>query len=148
MCGRISCARFCHQIGPIDAIPDGAWRDAEFAVIEYILKSSFPRDSTPHSPVNTIGTDRTFLAACRVSTITRTIAMWMSRRSRSRDAGSRVYFNAPAKNGGHRGTDILESIRELDYYRKAVFVSDPGPTTDDVQAISHPSSGEVPAAPF
>ena len=49
----------------------------------------------------------------------------------------RVYFNAPAKNGGHRAlADILESIRELDYYRKAVFVAEPGPTTEDVQAIS------------
>jgi oligoribonuclease len=49
----------------------------------------------------------------------------------------RIYFNAPAKNGGHRAlADILESIRELDYYRKAVFVSDPGPTSEDAQAIS------------
>jgi oligoribonuclease len=49
----------------------------------------------------------------------------------------RVYFNAPAKSGGHRALpDILESIRELDYYRRAAFVSDPGPTTDEVQTIS------------
>jgi oligoribonuclease len=49
----------------------------------------------------------------------------------------RIYFNAPEKNGGHRAlADILESIRELDYYRSAVFVPAPGPTTEDVQAIS------------
>ena len=35
----------------------------------------------------------------------------------------RVYFQAPAKNGGHRAlADILESIRELEYYRRVVFV--------------------------
>jgi oligoribonuclease len=49
----------------------------------------------------------------------------------------RIYFNAPAKGGGHRALpDILESIRELDYYRKAAFVADPGPTTEEVQIIS------------
>ena len=49
----------------------------------------------------------------------------------------RAYFNAPTKGGGHRAlADILESIRELEYYRKAVFVADPGPTSDEVQAIS------------
>ena len=48
-----------------------------------------------------------------------------------------MYFHAPAKHGGHRAlADILESIRELDYYRRAVFVADPGPTTEQVQAIS------------
>jgi hypothetical protein len=53
---------------------------------------------TPSAP-----TAPSWPSTCRVSTITCTIAMWMSRRSRSsRDAGSRVYFNAPAKNGGHR----------------------------------------------
>ena len=40
----------------------------------------------------------------------------------------RIYFNAPEKNGGHRAlADILESIRELDYYRAAAFVAPPGP---------------------
>ena len=49
----------------------------------------------------------------------------------------RVYFNAPTKDGGHRAlADILESIRELQYYRQAVFVSEPGPTTEQVQAIA------------
>ena len=40
----------------------------------------------------------------------------------------RVYFNAPAKSGGHRAlADIRESISELRYYREAVFVPSPGP---------------------
>src|SRR3712207_6655415 len=49
----------------------------------------------------------------------------------------RIYFNSPPKNGGHRAlADILESIRELDFYRKAAFVPDPGPTSEDVQAVA------------
>ena len=49
----------------------------------------------------------------------------------------RIYFNAPPKNGGHRAlADILESIRELDFYRKAAFVPDPGPTSEDVQSVA------------
>jgi oligoribonuclease len=89
---------------------------------------------------NTIGTDRAFLAkymprvdghlhyrSIDVSSIKELARHWFPR----------VYFNAPAKNGGHRAlADILESIRELDYYRKAVFTAEPGPTTDQVQAIS------------
>lgn len=49
----------------------------------------------------------------------------------------RVYFNAPEKAGGHRAlADILESIRELEYYRKAVFISEPGPTSTELKSIS------------
>jgi oligoribonuclease len=49
----------------------------------------------------------------------------------------RAFFQSPAKNGGHRAlADILESIRELDYYRSAVFVAPPGPTSDQAQAAA------------
>jgi oligoribonuclease len=89
---------------------------------------------------NSIGTDRVFLAkymprinnhlhyrSVDVSSIKELSRRWFPR----------VYFNAPVKSGGHRAlADILESIRELEYYRRAVFVADPGPTTDEVQTIS------------
>jgi oligoribonuclease len=40
------------------------------------------------------------------------------------------YFHSPDKNGGHRAlADIVESIRELAYYRQAVFVGQSGPDT-------------------
>lgn len=126
--------------GLIEEIPDGvSLADAEYAVVEYILKFV---PSEQHAPLagNTIGTDRTFLAKYMprvdqhlhyrnvdVSSIKELSRRWFPR----------VYFNAPAKDGGHRAlADILESIRELEYYRKAVFVSEPGPTTEEVQAIS------------
>ena len=128
------------ESGLIDEIPDGvSLADAEYAVLEYILKYVPGVQTTPLAG-NTIGTDRAFLAkymprvdghlhyrSVDVSSIKELARHWFPR----------VYFNAPAKNGGHRAlADILESIRELDYYRKAVFTAEPGPTTEQVQTIS------------
>ena len=128
------------ESGLINEIPNGvSLADAEFAVLEYILKFVPAGQSAPLAG-NTIGTDRAFInkfmprvdahlhyRSVDVSSIKELSRRWFPR----------VYFNAPAKNGGHRAlADILESIRELDYYRKAVFVAEPGPTTDKVQSIS------------
>lgn len=128
------------QSGLLDDIPNGvSLADAEFAVNEYILKY-VPTAQTAPLAGNTIGTDRTFLArymprvdahlhyrSIDVSSIKELARRWFPR----------VYFNAPAKEGGHRAlADIRESIRELAYYRQAVFVAEPGPSTEQVQAIS------------
>jgi oligoribonuclease len=49
----------------------------------------------------------------------------------------RVYFNSPAKHGGHRAlADIRESIEELKFYREVVFVAQPGPDSDAVKALA------------
>ena len=126
--------------GLIDEIPNGVTlADAEYAVLEYILRF-VPAGQTAPLAGNTIGTDRAFInkfmprvdahlhyRSVDVSSIKELSKRWFPR----------AYFNAPSKDGGHRAlADILESIRELDYYRKAVFVADPGPTTDEVQSIS------------
>jgi oligoribonuclease len=128
------------ESGLLEEIPLGvSLADAEYAVHEYILRF-VPTPGTAPLAGNTIGTDRMFLAkymprvdkhlhyrSIDVSSIKELSRRWFPR----------VYFNAPAKDGGHRAlADIRESIRELDYYRKAAFVSEPGPTTDEVQAIS------------
>lgn len=128
------------ESGLLEEIPNGvSLADAEFAVNEYILKF-VPTPKAAPLAGNTIGTDRTFLAkymprvdahlhyrSIDVSSIKELSRRWFPR----------VYFNAPTKDGGHRAlADILESIRELEYYRKAVFVGEPGPTTEQVQAIS------------
>ena len=128
------------ESGLITEIPHGvSLADAEYAVLEYILKYVPAEQSAPLAG-NTIGTDRAFLSkymprvdahlhyrSIDVSSIKELSRRWFPR----------VYFNAPTKNGGHRAlADILESIRELQYYRLAAFVADPGPTSDEVQAIS------------
>jgi oligoribonuclease len=47
------------------------------------------------------------------------------------------YYQSPEKNGGHRAlADILESIRELAYYRRAVFLEAPGLETKQLKAVS------------
>ncbi|MDJ0335572.1 oligoribonuclease [Salinibacterium sp. G-O1] len=128
------------ESGLINEIGQGvSLADAEYAVNEYILKF-VPLPSSAPLAGNTIGTDRAFLAKYmpRVDSHLHYRSVDVSSiKELSRRWFPRVYFNAPSKDGGHRAlADIRESIRELDYYRKAVFVQEPGPTTDQVQAIS------------
>ncbi|GAA2232481.1 oligoribonuclease [Herbiconiux moechotypicola] len=121
-------------------IPNGvSLADAEYQVLEYILKFVPGVQQAPLAG-NTIGTDRMFLAkfmprvdghlhyrSVDVSSIKELARRWFPR----------VYFNAPEKAGGHRAlADILESIRELEYYRKAVFVGEPGPSSAELKIIS------------
>ncbi|MFE4469573.1 oligoribonuclease [Leifsonia sp. NPDC056824] len=123
--------------GLIEEIPEGkSLAEAEYEVLEYVLKYA-PTARTAPLAGNTIGTDRMFLAKYMprldthlhyrnvdVSSIKELARRWYPR----------IYFNAPEKNGGHRAlADILESIRELDYYRAAAFVGEPGPTTEQTQ---------------
>jgi len=128
------------ESGLLEEIPNGvALADAEYAVNEYILRF-VPTAGTAPLAGNTIGTDRTFLAKYmpRVDSHLHYRSIDVSSiKELSRRWFPRVYFNAPAKGGGHRAlADIRESIRELDYYRSAVFVAEPGPTTEAVQAVS------------
>jgi oligoribonuclease len=49
----------------------------------------------------------------------------------------RVYFAQPAKGLAHRAlADIIESIRELAYYRRTLFVPAPGPSSDEAQGAA------------
>ena len=113
--------------------------EAEYEVLEYVLKH-VPEEQKAPLAGNSIGTDRAFLAKYMprldahlhyrnvdVSSIKELAKRWYPR----------AYFNAPAKNGGHRAlADILESIRELHYYRRAIFVADPGPSSQELQTLA------------
>lgn len=113
--------------------------DAEQQVLAYIAEHVPTAGQSPLAG-NTIGTDRAFITkympsvdahlhyrSVDVSSIKELVRRWFPR----------VYFNAPPKNGGHRAlADILESIRELDYYRRAGFTGEPGPSSDDAQLIA------------
>ncbi len=126
--------------GLLDEIPGGVTlADAEYQVNEYILRFVTDAGTAPLAG-NTIGTDRAFLAkymprvdahlhyrSVDVSSIKELARRWFPR----------IYFQAPTKAGGHRAlADILESIRELDYYRRALFVAAPGPTSEQAQTAS------------
>src|SRR3954465_779877 len=113
--------------------------EAEQQVLEYVKRFVPERRKAPLCG-NSIATDRTFLAKYMpalddhlhyrmvdVSSIKELARRWYPR----------VYFNAPAKHGGHRAlADIVDSITELRYYRAAVFVPQPGPDTDGAKAAA------------
>lgn len=99
---------------------------------------------------NSIATDRGFLARemprfdaylhyrmIDVSSIKELCRRWYPR----------TYFGQPAKGLAHRAlADIKESIRELEYYRRTVFVPKPGPDVDTAKAIAAEVAAERPVA--
>jgi oligoribonuclease len=113
--------------------------EAEQVVLEYI-KRFVPDAKTAPLAGNTIGTDRMFInrymPALDSHLHYRNIDV-SSVKELSRRWYPRVYFNMPKKDGGHRAlADILESIKELQYYRKTVFVDLPGPSSDAAKAAA------------
>lgn len=126
--------------GLIEELPTGlTMAEAEQKVLDYI-KRFVPVERTAPLAGNTIGTDRMFLnrqmpeldAYLHYRNIDVSTFKELSRRWYPR-----IYFNAPAKDGGHRATaDILESIRELRYYREAMCRPQPGPESKDLKATS------------
>lgn len=112
---------------------------AERMVLEYIQRWVTDPRQAPLAG-NSIGTDRMFINRYMptldgflhyrnidVSSIKELTRRWFPK----------VYFQLPKKDGGHRAlADILESIKELKYYRKTVFVEQPGPTTDQSKAAA------------
>jgi oligoribonuclease len=113
--------------------------DAEQQLLAYI-KQFVPERRTAPLCGNSIGTDRSFLARdmpelddhlhyrmVDVSSVKELARRWFPR----------VYFAQPAKGLAHRAlADIIESVRELAYYRKTVFVAAPGPSGDQAQAAA------------
>ncbi len=113
--------------------------EAEDLVLAYV-RQHVPESKKVPLCGNSISTDRTFLARdmpqldsflhyrmVDVSSIKELARRWYPR----------AYFASPEKHGGHRAlADIRESIRELRYYRAAVFVPQPGPDTQAVRQIA------------
>jgi oligoribonuclease len=113
--------------------------EAEEAVLAYI-KQFVPNPRSAPLCGNSIATDRGFLARdmpaldsflhyrmIDVSSIKELCRRWYPR----------VYFGQPAKGLAHRAlADIRESIRELEYYRRTVFVPLPGPDVEQAKAIA------------
>jgi oligoribonuclease len=120
--------------------------DAEQQVLDYI-RQYVPEPRSAPLAGNSIATDRGFIARdmpaldnhlhyrmVDVSSIKELTRRWYPR----------VYYAQPEKGMQHRAlADIEESIQELRYYRKAVFVPPPGPNTDEARAVA----AEVTAAP-
>jgi oligoribonuclease len=113
--------------------------EAETIVLDYIRGHIADPKKAPLCG-NSIATDRSFIARdmpgvdsflhyrmIDVSSIKELARRWYPR----------VYFASPEKQGGHRAlADITESIRELRYYRAAVFVPQPGPDSATAREVA------------
>ncbi len=113
-------------------------REAEQRVLDYV-RQWVPEPRRAALAGNSVGTDRSFLARDMAE-----LEAWLhyrvidvsSIKELARRWYPRAYYNAPAKNGGHRAlADIRESIAELRYYRAAVFVPAPGPDSATARAL-------------
>jgi oligoribonuclease len=113
--------------------------DAEDMIMDY-LTAHVPDPRTAPLCGNSIATDRGFIARdmprldahlhyrmVDVSSVKELCRRWYPR----------VYFGQPAKGLAHRAlADIQESIRELRFYRRTIFVPPPGPDIDEAKAIA------------
>ena len=132
--------------GLIEEIPRGiSISKAEKQVLEYI-KQWIPEERTAPLAGNSIGTDRMFLNRQMPNLDKflhyRNIDV-SSLKELSRRWFPRVYFQLPKKTGNHRAlADILESIQELRYYRKAILVEAPGPDSETAKGIANSLSAD------
>jgi oligoribonuclease len=113
--------------------------EAEQQVLTYIKRWVPDRRTAPLCG-NSIGTDRGFLTRdmpelddhlhyrmVDVSSVKELARRWFPR----------VYFAQPAKGLAHRAlADIIESVRELAYYRRTLFVPAPGPHSDQAKSAA------------
>jgi oligoribonuclease len=113
--------------------------EAEQQLLAYVRRFVPERRTAPLCG-NSIGTDRGFLARdmpelddhlhyrmIDVSSIKELARRWFPR----------VYFAQPQKGLAHRAlADIIESVRELAYYRQTLFIDGPGPSTSQAQATA------------
>ncbi len=135
--------------GLLAALPDGlSLPEAQELVLTYV-RQHVPESRKVPLCGNSIATDRSFLARdmpelddflhyrmVDVSSIKELARRWYPR----------AYFASPEKNGGHRAlADIRESIRELRYYRAAVFVPQPGPDTATARQLAGRFTAEAEA---
>jgi oligoribonuclease len=114
-------------------------QEAEDLVMEYVTAWVPDPRSAPLCG-NSIATDRGFVSRdmprldahlhyrmIDVSSIKELCRRWYPR----------VYFGQPTKGLAHRAlADIRESVRELEYYRRTIFVPLPGPDVESAMAIA------------
>lgn len=115
--------------GLLDELPSGTTMEAaQQQVLDYIRRF-VPTPKKALLAGNSVGTDKMFLEAnmplvidhlhyrlVDVSSIKELAKRWYRK----------AFEEAPVKHGGHRAlADILESIQELEYYRRVLFPHEP-----------------------
>jgi len=126
--------------GLLPEIPNGiSVSEAEELVLKYLESAGVVAGKSPLAG-NSVYVDRIFISrdmpklseylhyrTVDVSSIKELTRRWYPK----------VYFNSPAKTGNHRALgDIKDSIAELSFYRKTVFVTPPGPESVDIKRIA------------
>jgi len=112
--------------GLINEIPEGtSLAEAESQILAYLQKYAPDAGKSPLAG-NSVSVDRTFIAkflpAVNDYLHYRTIDV-SSIKELARRWYPKVYYAAPKKTGNHRALgDIRDSIDELDYYRKTIFI--------------------------
>jgi oligoribonuclease len=113
--------------------------EAEQLALDYVREHVPDPRSAPLAG-NSIATDRAFLSRdmpeldgylhyrmVDVSSVKELARRWYPR----------VFYAKPEKGLAHRAlADIMESIRELEYYRRTLFVPPPGPSSEAAQAVA------------
>ncbi len=113
--------------------------EAQTQVLDYVRRF-VPEPRTAPLCGNSIATDRGFLARdmpeldeylhyrmIDVSSIKELAKRWYPK----------VYHSQPQKGLAHRAlADIRESIQELEFYRRTLFVAPPGPSHDEARAVA------------
>ena len=127
--------------GLIHEIPHGTTlAEAQARVLEYV-KKHIPETRKAPLAGSSVYVDRMFLAnympeldahlhyrLVDVSSIKELTKRWYPK----------AYYNTPEKTGNHRAlADIRESIAELRYYRDAVMVPLPGPSTTEAKELGN-----------
>ncbi len=133
------------ESGLLPELPHGVTMDeAQEQVLDYV-RAHVPVAGKSPLAGNTVGMDRLFLErdmprvinhlhyrVVDVSSFKELVRRWYPR----------VFFNAPAKTGGHRALgDIRDSITELRYYRETILVPMPGPDSDQARAATERVTG-------
>lgn len=136
--------------GLLDELSTGTTMDdAMTQVLDYV-RTHVPIARKAPLAGNTIGTDRAFLARDMPE-----LEQWVHYRNvdvssikeLARRWYPRVQYLAPVKSGNHRAlADIQESIEELRYYRDALFVPRPGPTSSQLREIAARHRGALTGA--
>ena len=134
------------ESGLINEIPKGVQvSEAEELILKYLDSAGVVPGKSPIAG-NSVYVDRIFInrdmpklseylhyRTVDVSSIKELTRRWFPR----------VYFNSPAKTGNHRALgDIKDSIAELSFYRKTVFVDQPGPQSADIKQIAAAFNGD------
>lgn len=132
--------------GLIKEIPNGiSASEAEELILKYLESAGVTAGKSPLAG-NSVYVDRIFIArdmpklseflhyrTIDVSSIKELARRWYPK----------VYFNAPVKTGNHRALgDIKDSIAELIFYRKTVFLQQPGLESGDIKQIAAEINGE------